>query len=140
MAGFVSHYVAIGAAFQHGQVFALGSTDDKLDGDEPDLSGIRFSTNALLFLLAVYPDQKKGLHFFGEVGPGWLTTNRTAKDPSGIAYGLGGGYDWFVGEEWSLGVLGRVIVGAYDVDETSLSSGTHVLVWFPSVLGTATFN
>lgn len=58
-----------------------------------------------------YPNPKTGLHFQGFVGWGGLETsangNVGGSDPTGLLTALGGGYDFWVGSQWSIGVLGR---------------------------------
>ncbi len=57
-----------------------------------------------------YIDPTKGLHVLGTVG--YAVENVSSKNSSsngstGFGLGLGVGYDWWVGDEWSIGLLGR---------------------------------
>ncbi|HMJ15129.1 MAG TPA: hypothetical protein VK524_27130 [Polyangiaceae bacterium] len=61
-----------------------------------------------------YPNPQKGFHFGGTLGPAFAV----AETPEGAVFdNIGGagiglsalvGYDWWVSDEWSLGVLGRL--------------------------------
>lgn len=75
-----------------------------------------------------YFNPRKGLHFLGSLGWAWLSAADRAGAGSDDYYALGGGavvglgYDWWIGEQWSLGVMGRVmgvVVWGKDDDGTS---------------------
>ncbi|MDX2053696.1 MAG: hypothetical protein SFV15_14945 [Polyangiaceae bacterium] len=72
-----------------------------------------------------YPDPKGGLHF--QLFPGWgglesaSNGNVGGSDPTGLVLSLGGGYEWWLSDQWSAGVLGRLIyapLSMNDVDYT----------------------
>ena len=135
----------LGAAFQTNRFFSLSSSDDIEDGDEPDLSNVSFSVSGLSMFADYYPEPTDGLHFLASVGPGWLNVSRSGdnsiSDPSGVLLGLGGGYEWFVGPNISLGVLLRASLGLFSVHETtSIGPATSVTVFIPALLATATYN
>ncbi len=63
-------------------------------------------------LVDFYINPNEGLHFQGFVGYGGLETsdskgNVGGNDPIGLVTFIGGGYDWWVADEWSIGVMGR---------------------------------
>jgi tetratricopeptide (TPR) repeat protein len=65
--------------------------------------------------------QKNGWHLFGALALSWFAlTDRSAtfgiQDARGGALVLGGGYEWPFGEEWGLGVLGRLTLSKADQD------------------------
>lgn len=88
-----------------------------------------------------------GLHVQAAIGlatvRGWDLPN-VQDNPGWVSFGggamVGLGYDWWVSEQWSFGVLGRItgIVAAQD-DATDMR-WTHTLGTSPSVLFTATYN
>lgn len=85
-----------------------------------------------------YLDPAKGLHFQGGLlfSAGYLDGSSQRGGKVGFGYGLmlGGGYDLFVADEWSLGLLARVTAyRLYGVDDS-------IRLASPSLLVTATFN
>jgi hypothetical protein len=136
--------LVIGAEFQTDRVFSLSSTDRVVNGNEPDLSDTRFSTNSLAIFLDGYPDPTDGLHFLGSIGVGWLDVAHShsgdTPSPTGLLLSLGAGYEWFVGPNVSLGVLLRGSVGVLGVNETSSASTTSVTTFVPSLLAVVTYN
>jgi hypothetical protein len=61
-----------------------------------------------------YFDPNAGMHIEALVGYGVLSTQAnngqtSSNDPTGLALGAGFGNDWWVSDEWSIGVLGRFI-------------------------------
>jgi hypothetical protein len=64
-----------------------------------------------------YPDPTSGFHILGTLGLAVIdasngdSTNSSAAS-SGFGIGGGLGYDWWVADEWSLGVLGRFTYAA----------------------------
>lgn len=135
----------LGAAFQTNRFFSLSSSDEIEDGDEPNLSDVSFSVTGLSLFADYYPEPTDGLHFLASVGMGWLGVSRSddfsERDPSGVLMGLGGGYEWFVGPNFSLGVLLRGSLGLFSVSETGTNgSSTSVTVFIPALLATATYN
>ncbi len=88
---------------------------------------------------AYYFDQHGGVHVIGLWGFAMLdpgTGGDTYAKGSGAA--VGAGYDWWVGDEWSLGILGRVVMmrtstelDGHDYSHSTLS---------PAVLFSATYH
>jgi hypothetical protein len=75
-----------------------------------------------------YPDPKGGLHFQGMVGWGGMETSSSGNvggsDPTGLVLTLGGGYNFFLADEWSVGALARLSYASLslnDVDYSALS-------------------
>jgi hypothetical protein len=85
-----------------------------------------------------YPDPLSGLHFQAMLG--WGGTEHSFKgnaggsDPTGLMLSIGAGHDWWVGDEWSIGVMGRFAYGAFSLEDTSYSTIA------PAVLATFTYN
>jgi hypothetical protein len=61
-----------------------------------------------------------GLHFQGFVGWGGVETsnngNVSGSDPTGLVMSIGAGYDWFLSNELSAGVMGRVSYGMFSIN------------------------
>ncbi len=84
----------------------------KFDGGEE----VELSDPLLFALLGAtvdwYPNAHRGFHFGGTLGPALAVVERSEGTPDigGVGIGLSAlaGYDWWVGDEWSLGVLGRL--------------------------------
>ncbi len=61
-----------------------------------------------------YLDPAGGLHFQAFIGWGGLESKiegfgaGATNDPTGVVLALGGGYDFFISDEWSFGVMGRL--------------------------------
>jgi len=67
--------------------------------------------SSLGFLIDYYIDPKDGFHIQGLVGYATLqstNSSNNSKTPSGLALSAGVGKEWWVGDEWSVGILGRV--------------------------------
>jgi hypothetical protein len=79
-----------------------------------------------------FPNPNGGFHFGGTIG----VAVAVADTPSGNAFdhiGGGGGalslqvgYDWWIGEEWSLGVQGRFTAAGVKGEDTANISGVEV--------------
>jgi len=62
-----------------------------------------------------YTDPESGLHLLGEVAYGQLETTGSdieSNTVQGVLFAGGVGYDWWVSDSWSLGLLGRFSFGA----------------------------
>jgi hypothetical protein len=94
-----------------------------------------------------YPNPRRGLHLQAAVGVAALT----GLNPGGsllsdrhVAVGggamLGIGYDWWVGEQWSIGVLARGTAAAMAEDDAHGVRWLHLAAAWPSILFTVTFH
>jgi hypothetical protein len=61
-----------------------------------------------------------------------LLTSAGDADPGGVAFSVGGGYDWWTSDFWTVGISGRVLVAVLSEDETGSSQGVTSIM--PSVL------
>lgn len=86
----------------------------------------------------IYPDPQKGLHFQPFIGWGGLETsvngNAGGSDPTGLVLAVGGGYDWFVSDNWSIGVMGRFAYAPLKLDGVGFSTIA------PALLATFTYH
>jgi hypothetical protein len=96
-----------------------------------------------------YFDPKGGFH--AEASPGLATYVAGAGEPQtegplaqahtalGFGFMLGLGYDWWIGDQWSLGLLGRVTYGATSGTDGVGGNFTHA-TYAPSALITLTYH
>jgi hypothetical protein len=112
----------------------------------------------------IYPDPERGAHVEAGLGAMVLSMNQSddshsdsasssfdgstsgsavqapAVSPNqytaGIGAVLGGGYEWWVGEQWSMGLIGRVTLGRVEAPE---GSQVQVIV-IPALLGAVTYH
>jgi len=120
--GALDSEISIGGTAARGLVLAgslysggiYGPIIERDDGSELELDGpLQFSM--LGFTLDYYIDERGGFHLGGTLGPA-VAWARLPKDSlfdfiggwgGGIALNLG--YDWWIADEWSLGILGRLL-------------------------------
>ncbi|HET6281239.1 MAG TPA: autotransporter outer membrane beta-barrel domain-containing protein, partial [Polyangia bacterium] len=117
-----------------------GST---IDGD-----GILHNQTLNLFVLSIladfYPHPERGLHFGGAFGFGGseiqdTKTNRTsALQPGGVAASLHAGYEWWVADDWSIGVMARLTYMHLSDSVVDSAFGTTVKLTQSGVLPTVT--
>jgi len=115
-----------------------------------DVSGSSDSTVTLSMLGGFadwYPSPRDGFHLQGFVGFSTIgaqdsSGNTSTNNPVGIGLALAVGQEWWVGEQWSIGVLGRLMYANMSVSESnlglSLTETDSVIV--PGVLFTATLH
>ncbi len=117
----------------------------ELDGQERDTDANSVDLSMLGLFVDVYPDPKKGLHFQAMVGYAQLSSDETDSDderPDGLGLAAGVGYEWWVGEQWGIGILGRVIYASTKLEErigTSTADITYTSL-APALLFTATLH
>jgi len=90
-----------------------------------------------------YFDPHQGLHAEALLGFGVLSAqdsngNSSSNDPSGVAMGLGFGNDWWVSDEWSIGVLGRFIYAPLSYSAGGLTAKYSTIT--PALMATFTYN
>lgn len=85
-----------------------------------------------------YLDPAGGTHFQGFVGWGGVETSSSGNvggsDPTGLVLSVAGGYDWFISDEWSAGVMGRLAYGAFSYNDAGFPTIA------PALLGTLTYH
>jgi len=127
--------VAIGGGFfcdyTPGPSVSVGGESTEVDDASLALIGLGLFAD-------FYPDPHGGLHFQPFVGWGGLEAtyrgNSGGSDPTGLVLAIGAGHDWWVGDEWSIGVMGRFAYGALSMNDVSYSTIA------PSILATFTFH
>jgi hypothetical protein len=109
-------------------------------------NGVEVDEDVLVGLLGVigpfvdwYPSANGGFHLQALLGAARITITdeshvRSDHEPLGAALLLGVGYDWWLGDEWALGVMARLTSAAL-VDQD-----VRHIVGALSIMGTLTFN
>lgn len=81
---------------------------------------------------------KNGLHFQLFVAWGGLETsfngNVGGSDPTGLIVAAGAGHEWWLSDQWSGGVMGRIVYAPLDLNGTSFTTIE------PAVVGTLTWH
>jgi hypothetical protein len=79
-----------------------------------------------------YPDPAQGLHFQGMVGLGVLDPTANGygglENAGGLIMEIGAGYDFWVGNEWSIGPLARLAYAPFTLNDESYSTIAPSLV------------
>ncbi len=118
---------ATGLAFGGGMFFAsagsprTGGATTPIRGDLDSMSLF-----GLMGFADYYFNPKGGFHVLGLVGFGGLSWNAkdgsqstSSEEPAGLLLGLGAGYDFWVSDQWSLGLLGRLVYAPLSTSYTS---------------------
>jgi hypothetical protein len=74
---------------------------------------LKLNISAVGPFIDYYFDPTQGLHLQALIGLGTMSIsdsngNRSSNNPSGLALAIGIGNEWWIGEQWSFGVLGRL--------------------------------
>jgi hypothetical protein len=96
----------------------------------------------------VYLDPRRGLHLQGSLGLATLTprvfghaaTERSEYLAVGGGLMFGAGYDVWIADEWSLGVLARSTVAFVAGDDEQETSFRHLVLTSPGLLVTLTYH
>jgi len=128
--------VVIGGGFFADHAF---SPSYSLNGnDSPFVNDVTMTLIGIGVFADIYPDVHKGLHFQPFVGWGGLETsvngNSGGSDPTGLVLAVGGGYDFFISDNWSFGGMLRIAYAPLSRDELDVS------VFSPSLLATITYH
>jgi len=102
-------------------------------GPSVDVNGQSFtgsgSTSLSLLTLGPYVnyylDPTNGLYFLGMIGYGvesYTQNGASGNSPGGPAFALGAGYDFWIANEWSLGVLGKFTYGSLSLNSITYST------------------
>lgn len=96
----------------------------------------------------VYLDPRRGLHLQGAIGLATLTprvfghaaTERSEYLALGGGLMFGAGYDFWIADEWSLGILARSTLAFVGGDDEQDASFRHLVVTSPGLLVTLTYH
>ena len=133
--------------------FVLGGAIDTLTLPSPEASdGPDFALTQLeqfgLFA-AYYPDPRGGLHVQGGLGLAALVMGQgfarggvagtSAYTAIGIGGMLGAGHEWWIADEWGMGLLGRLLYASASASDSSGIEWSHsTLGW--AILLSATYH
>jgi hypothetical protein len=144
--------LALGGAVAPGVILGGGIYGTSVSSPTYKQEGVEVDGGAAIAsmigpFIDVYPNPNGGLHL--ELAVGYTTLSAKAGDEfpnddqsgGGIGVVAGVGYEWWIGEQWSAGVLGRVqyINGTVE-DDADGKNKTDVTGPIYSLMGTLTFN
>jgi hypothetical protein len=121
--GFVTDYVA--------------SPSAKLNGQSGALTGVNLYMFSVGVFADIYPNPSGGFHIQPYIGYAGLTleyNGYTGSGPSGMVLAAGVGYDWWVGDEWSIGIMGRMAYAPLSINGVGWSTVA------PALLATFTYH
>jgi hypothetical protein len=91
--------------------------------------------------LDYYPDPTSGLHVLALAGLASLSVSdgsgSSQQSGSGFGVGAGVGYDVWIGDEWSLGILGRLQYASTKLDSGGVTATDNVIA--PAVLASIVY-
>jgi hypothetical protein len=110
-----------------------------VDGDSaspPDVLALSLVGPFLVY----YPDPERGTHLQLLAGYGLLQADRSsfAESPDGFGVSLGVGHEAFVSEQWSIGILGRLMGAVLSYSPNGENERHVVLV--PGTIATLTLH
>lgn len=128
--------VVIGGAFFGDYAFSPSAS---VNGqDSPLYNDVTMTLVGIGVFADIYPDIHKGLHFQPFIGWGGLETtvngNSGGSDPTGLVLAMGGGYDVFVSDNWSIGGMARLAYAPLKYNDVTYSTIS------PSLLATFTYH
>ena len=149
--------VAVGVSVFRGLVLGAGVYTATIPGPEAEMSDprtgayvYRVSQLALLSALAdFYFDREMGFH--AQAGIGLSAYVAGVADPEvsgpraqahtaiGFGFMVGAGYDWWVSEQWSIGLLARLLYGSMSGSDSEGVEWSHTAI-APAALVTATYH
>ena len=95
-------------------------------GQSVSVDSARVQLSRLGPFVDFYPDPKGGLHLLGAVTLTAFSltdtdTDETLANARGPGFAAGVGYEWWIGEQWSAGVMARFIYASLSADSESHS-------------------
>jgi hypothetical protein len=107
----------------------------EINDQETEADGTLLVIGAVFFV-NYYFDPSEGLHLQGSIGYGAMDFvsdegRSGSNDPTGPLFSLGLGYDFWVGDQWSIGPFARVLYANMGVDVGAVSASESYL--FPSI-------
>jgi hypothetical protein len=148
--GTISKGVVLGGGIYTADLLAstLRLEDGSAGEPPPELdTGLR---NLVLIapFIDIYPNPRRGFHVQGALGLAAVTasvfgssaTDRSDYAAVGGGLMLGAGYEWWIADEWSLGVLGRATVSVLTGEDDSGVRWIHIPATSPSFMFTLTYH
>lgn len=137
--------IMLGGAIVPGLVLGAGIwatplTHPKMEyqGETGDITGYRVQFSRLGPFVDYYPNPSDGFHILGELAYSAFSITEDKTDVlvanvKGIAVTGGAGYEWWIGAQWSMGIMGK-----FSYAHLSGDGETHTLI-APVLVGTATY-
>ncbi len=101
-------------------------------GPSVDLEDVTLTLIGIGLFADIYPNPHEGLHFQPFFGWGGLDAsyqgNDGGSDPTGMVLGIGAGYDFWVGNEWSIGPMFRFAYAPLKLNDVSYNTIAPVLM------------
>jgi hypothetical protein len=130
--------VAIGGGFLWDQVFSPSVDPSPPGGTAGDVTLHMFAIHAFADF---YPDPHGGFHVRPFLGYAGMVAERNGvtsnNNPGGPIFGAGVGYDFWVADEWSIGVMGRFAYAPLSYSVNGISANYSTID--PAILATFTF-
>jgi hypothetical protein len=117
----------------------MGSPSTQLNGKT--VSGPKqLALAAIGPFIDYYLDPHHGYHAQAFIGVASLRANDSSpsQDPTGFALSIGVGDEWWIGDQWSLGVLASFLFASMSYDTSGIDE-THSLV-VPTIQATLTYH
>lgn len=111
--------------------------------------------NATLWLLGpfvdYYIDPKLGWHVQGALGVAGVNVSEGTRggsdtqitrrhDTGGLGFEVGGGYEWWVGKQWGMGILLRLMYASTETNKDQPERWTYKALAFPELLFSVTYH
>jgi hypothetical protein len=138
-----------------GGLFASGSgsptlTELRVNGaDAAKFKQDRLSLGLIGPFIDYYFDERSGFHLEGALGIAYMTAGEGTQDGrrvtpqrdlGGLGFMLGGGYEWWVADQWSIGGTLRMIYGATETNRSDDERWTYAGLALPEILFVATYH
>lgn len=129
--------LVIGGGTNGGSVFA--PTLEINGRDEPE-SPEQLALSAFGIFADYYFVPSGGFHAQAFLGYAILQADGSdaGESPDGFAISVGSGHEWWVGEQWSLGIMLRLLYASLSFDPGGLDESHSILL--PALLATATYH
>ena len=142
--------LAVGETWQHGIVLGGGIYGQSVGSPSYSMSGVsttggKLSATGIGPFVDWYPDPAGGLHAEAALGLAVISASKgdqfPVKDNNGNGFSLlaGVGYEWWFGEQVSLGVLARLQYAQADVKGDGDTQSVTVKLVTPAVLASLTY-
>jgi hypothetical protein len=122
-------------------VSSIANPAIELTGREPGDGDSEFALVTFPIFANYYFDPHEGLHVQGLIGFGAGEASvggARSADLSGLVIGLGLGWEWWVGEQWSIGAMARISYASVQYDQPEDRGAIGGLeesydLWLPSI-------
>ncbi len=107
-----------------------------------EIPGFKMTFLGTVLFADIYPDVHGGMHFRPFLGYSDITLSyqgrSSTNDPHGLVFGLAGGYNWWVSDQWSIGVEGRFAYAPLKVTAGSQSVSYNTIA--PAIMASFTYH